>query len=287
MVPQQLVSCAHKIFYSERFCSLGAGAVPASAERLAAGPPVLSGLLVASHRSIVLILLSTCTIRSSPRGSTSLLTHYYQENNTTAWHFVNFLVSFYCVTVQPSSMAEDHSQTETASRLLTWGKTGRVFFTDLRGFSRIWSARYKQPVFCVMPKCKKCGKSKFRCRSISKKALLIVIHLVQQYNLISFKKSQLKYSVPSIGLLRISQFSDTHSNTFCWEIFRKFHQPAMIPKTMIVTWGSIWRPGKAFRVISCATLSELLITTLPDWTQTQPFMNRRMLSIMFYRRRNQ
>ena len=56
---------------------------------------------------------------ASPRGSTSLLTHYYQENNTTAWHFVNFLVSFYCVTVQPSSMAEDHSQTETASRLLT------------------------------------------------------------------------------------------------------------------------------------------------------------------------
>ena len=89
--------------------------VPASAERLAVGPPVLSGLLVASHRSIVLILLSTWTIRSSPRGST--YHNHYQENNTTAWHFAHFLVSFYCVTVQPGSMAEDHSQTQSASRL--------------------------------------------------------------------------------------------------------------------------------------------------------------------------
>ena len=115
MVPQQLVSCVCKIFYSETVCSLGAGALPASAERLAVGPPVLSGLLVASHRSIVLILLSTWTIRSSPRGST--YHHHYQENNTTAWHFAHFLVSFYCVTVQPGSMAEDHSQTQSASRL--------------------------------------------------------------------------------------------------------------------------------------------------------------------------
>ena len=67
MVLQQLVSCVCKIFYSETVCSLGAGALPASEERLAAGPPVLSGLLVASHRSIVLILLPTWNIRFPKR----------------------------------------------------------------------------------------------------------------------------------------------------------------------------------------------------------------------------
>ena len=85
----------------------------------------------------------------------------------------------------------------------------------------------------------------------------------------------------------VYRFSETHSIHILLGNFRNFHQPALIPKTMTATWGSIWRPGKAFRVISCATLSELLITTLPDWTQIQPFIKRRMLSIMFSRRRNQ
>ena len=81
----------------------------------------------------------------------------------------------------------------------------------------------------------------------------------------------------------VYHFSDTHSIHIRLGNFRNFHQPALIPKTMTATSGPIWRPGKAFRVISCTTLSELLITTLPDWTQTQPFMKRRMLSILFCR----
>ena len=85
----------------------------------------------------------------------------------------------------------------------------------------------------------------------------------------------------------VYHFSDTHSIHILLGNFRNFHQPALIPKTMTATSGPIWRPGKAFRVISCTTLSELLITTLPDWTQIQPFMKRIMLSIMFCRRRNQ
>ena len=170
MGPQQLVSCVRKIFYSERFCSLSAGAGLSGETGCGA-----SGTLWPS---------GCVTPEYCPHSSFHLdhplfpkrinVPHHYQENNTTAWHFAHFLVSFYCVTVQPGSMAEDHSQTETASpRLLTWGKTGEIFFKDLRGFSRIWSARYKQPVFCVMPKCFSAAKAKSGvCQFLRKHCLL-------------------------------------------------------------------------------------------------------------------
>ena len=153
MVPQQLVSCVRKIFYSERFCSLSAGAgLSGETGCGASGTLWPSGCVTPEycpHSSFHLdhpLFPKRINVPSSLSGK-----QYY---SLALCAFPGFLLL--CNRATRLNGWGPLSDTKCIS---TWGKTGRVFFKDLRGFSRIWSSRYEQPVFCVLPKCIKCSKS--------------------------------------------------------------------------------------------------------------------------------